>query len=303
MTATAEVATIDAGANTLQARMQYARALAEASLLPSHYRKNPANVLLAMEYGDALGMHRVEAINSIHVVDGKPTMSADLMAARVRMAGHKLRVVENAAEGAVEAHLIRADDPDFTFIARWDDQKMRDAGLAGKQNWKAYKLQMMRARAVSEVCRMGANDALHGIVYVPEELGAPVEEDGTPIYSAHVSPPAASEGVAVDPATAEVIDTNDETATWYALLDAAESVEQVKTLWRQLADAGVQDADLRAAVTARGTELAQQAQGAPEHADDGVVDAEVVEDEPVEATEREIRAHQEAFDTDSEDHQ
>lgn len=32
-------------------------------------------------------------------------------------------------------------------------------------------MQMLRARAISEVCRQGASDALMGELYVPEELG------------------------------------------------------------------------------------------------------------------------------------
>ena len=37
---------------------------------------------------------------------------------------------------------------------------------------------MLRARATTEVARMGAQDALGGVIYCPEELGANVDESG-----------------------------------------------------------------------------------------------------------------------------
>ena len=55
MTAT-DVAVRDPQATAIPAKLQYARALAESGLLPAAYRKNPANVLWAVEYGDMLGL-------------------------------------------------------------------------------------------------------------------------------------------------------------------------------------------------------------------------------------------------------
>ncbi|MGO4964055.1 hypothetical protein ACTQ4Z_09740 [Anaerovoracaceae bacterium Sow4_D4] len=162
---------------TMPQKLEYARTLADGNLLPRQYYKQPANVLIAIEYGDALGIPPMQAINSIHVIEGKPTASADLLASLVRRAGHKLRIREEATEHGpvVTATLIRADDPDFEFTSCWDRTKAKAAGLSGKGNWSKYEGQMMRARAITEVCRMGASDALYGVIYTPEELGA-----GTP---------------------------------------------------------------------------------------------------------------------------
>jgi hypothetical protein len=37
---------------------------------------------------------------------------------------------------------------------------------------------MLRSRAITEVARMGAPDALYGVIYTPEELGAEVDAAG-----------------------------------------------------------------------------------------------------------------------------
>ena len=168
----------------VQARLQYAKALAEASIIPTQYQRKPANVLVAIETGNALGIPAIQALNSIAVINGRATLSADLMAAVVRRAGHRLRVREDGPE-SVTATLIRADDPDGAFTATWTREKATRAGLWGNRGpWTQYPTQMLRARAITEVCRQGASDALMGLVYTPEELGARLDDAGAPVVDA-----------------------------------------------------------------------------------------------------------------------
>lgn len=174
--------------DSLDSKIRFAQCLADASLLPASYRGKPANVLLAIEMGEALGLPTIQAINGIHVIEGRPSASADLLAAVIRRAGHKLRVRVNDEALIAVATLIRADDPDFLYEARWDMDKARNAGLLAtdkdgrikKDNWRQYPGQMLRARAISEVARSGATDALYGVSYTPEELGAETDGEGAP---------------------------------------------------------------------------------------------------------------------------
>jgi hypothetical protein len=170
-------------AGTLDSKIKYAQALASASLLPRTYLNQPANVLLAIELGESLGISSIQAINGIHVIEGKPSASADLIASLVRRAGHKLRVSVDDKNLVAVAQIIRSDDPDFTYESRWDMDKARVAGLAGKGTWKNHPGQMLRNRAITEVARMGASDALYGVIYTPEELGADTNEDGDPVVT------------------------------------------------------------------------------------------------------------------------
>lgn len=169
----------------LTEKMEWARTLAPAGLLPKAYQQNPANLLLAAELADSLGIDRINALTSIHVVEGKPSASADLMAALVRRAGHRLRV--QVKDDAAKAVLIRADDPEFEYTVVWDMDRARAAGLAGKGVWKSYPQAMLRSRAITEVIRMGASEVLTGVVYTPEELGAAVDSTGTPLAAAPVT--------------------------------------------------------------------------------------------------------------------
>lgn len=156
-----------------------AERLATSNLLPDAYRKQPANLIWAIQYAQALGVHPMTAITGISVINGKPTASAQLIGGLVRRAGHKLRV--QSTETKAVAEVIRADDPGFTFRVEWTMDRARKAGLGGRGPWQQYPAAMLAARAITEVARMAAPEALFGIIYTAEELGADVDPDGEPI--------------------------------------------------------------------------------------------------------------------------
>lgn len=162
----------------LQERADYIARLAPSTILPVAYRGNAANAFVAAETGAALGLEPLQALASIAVINGRATLSSDLMAAVIRRAGHTLRIVENSPE-SVTATLIRADDKKFEFTVTWDKDKAVKAGLWGQRGpWSQYPTQMLRARAITEVARQGASEALMGMIYSPEDFGATITDTG-----------------------------------------------------------------------------------------------------------------------------
>lgn len=220
-------------------KIAYAQALAEADLLPAAYRRKPANVLLAIETAEALGIPPVMAISTIHIVDGKPTASAALISALVRRAGHTLRI--QGDDHAAVAQIVRRDDPDYTYESRWDIPRAHRAGLTGKSAWRTYPAAMLKARAITEVCRDACQEALYGIQYTAEELGADILDVGSAIEVTVVG------------------DTGDDTAVcgrdWLAEAHALGAAEQVLALYRDCQAAGELTDDNRAALIARGKAL------------------------------------------------
>lgn len=162
----------------LQERADYIARLAPSTILPTAYRGNAANAFVAAETGAALGLEPLQALASIAVINGRAALSSDLMAAVIRRAGHTLRIVENSPE-SVTATLIRADDKKFEFTVTWDKDKATKAGLWGQKGpWSQYPTQMLRARAITEVARQGAPEALMGMIYSPEDFGATITDTG-----------------------------------------------------------------------------------------------------------------------------
>ena len=256
----------------LTERQQYIRMLAAAgNLLPAHLRAgtsgDPGKAFLLAETGDMLGIHPMAAVTGVHIIEGKPSLSANLMTGLVRKAGHVLRVtVTGKPEDeslAATAQLIRSDDPDFTFEVTWTVADAKRAGLWGKGNWLKYPRAMMKSRVVSEIIREGASDVLMGgNVYTPEELGVTVDEQGDPINLKQVrdddapsqgeTPPAPAApvvdeqrvqteaDVVADPNTGEVKDID-----WAKAIEDVKTADEALALYRTAGQQGVLDMEIR----------------------------------------------------------
>ncbi|MEO3860952.1 hypothetical protein [Acrocarpospora sp. B8E8] len=170
--------------DSLPERQEYAKALSVSNLLPPEYRGNPGNVLYAVEFGRSIGIEPITAITEVHIIKGKPSSSAGLVSALVRAAGHRMRTwVERDANGRLTAAIStvhRKDDPDFEFRSEWTMARAQDAGLIKQnENYTKYPEGMLIARSQTEVARMACKEALCGLGYTPEELGAEVNADGS----------------------------------------------------------------------------------------------------------------------------
>lgn len=183
MRATGTEIAIRSQASAIPAKLAYARELANSGLLPASYRKNPANVLWAMEYGEMLGLSPMAAMTGVHVIDGKPTASAGLISGLVRQAGHRLRVWGDDKSATCE--ITRSDDAKHIFRVTWtlrkepgDNPSAEVAGLLSKGVWKQYPAAMLKSRVITQCARDSCEEVLFGLHYTPEELGADVDEDG-----------------------------------------------------------------------------------------------------------------------------
>lgn len=181
--------------SSLPEKISYAEHLAQSGLLPSAYRRQPANVLYAIEYGEMLGLAPLAAITGLHIIDGKPTASAGMVSALVREAGHRLRNGYDKKTGVGWCEIVRCDDPEFTYRVEWTLARAVIAELCELKNgkpyarsklgkptpWELYPEAMLKARAITECAREACEEALNGVHYTPEELGAEVDESGEPI--------------------------------------------------------------------------------------------------------------------------
>lgn len=185
---------------TLSEQMNFARLVADGSILPDAYRRNPSNVLIAVGLGQSMGLSPAESLYRIAVIKGKPTAGAELIAANVRRAGHKLRVITDEQAVSVKAVIIRADDPDFPHEVVRDMAWARSMGLSSNDNYKKQPLTMLQWRAITAVARLAAPEALYGVAYTADEMfdsnGGPSEVAPEPdrptvtVEQVHDEPPA-----------------------------------------------------------------------------------------------------------------
>lgn len=162
-----------------RAMREQAEVIAASGLAPRAVNTREKVLVIALK-GRELSIPPMQALAHVHVIDGKPTMSAELMVALVQRAGHRIRVVETSAQQCV-VEGERADDPGRPSQVTWSMDDARTAGLVGKGPWTQYPAAMLRARAISSLCRFQFADVLMGVSYTPEELGVDVDEDGNVI--------------------------------------------------------------------------------------------------------------------------
>jgi hypothetical protein len=135
----------------------------------------------------------MQALRDVYLVNGRPSLAATLMVARVRAAGHAFRTVRNDDQAAtVQIHRKGAPEPEPPVTFTLEDAKR--AKLAAKDVWQQYPGRMCWARAASACCRRDAPECLGGVVYTPEEL------DGVP-----ASTVVTAGGAVVDAETGELV--------------------------------------------------------------------------------------------------
>lgn len=187
-------------------RWAYAKTLAMAgNLIPTGLYEqgtpSPGKVFLVLETGEMLGIEPMAALQGISVIEGRATISPQLMSGLIRRAGHRLIIRKTGTiEGgdyAATVTLIRSDAPEDPIVDTWTPHRAARAGLCtytkgadnlwkvvaqskggGAKPWQSYPESMCVWRAMGVVGREGADDVLMGVAYTPEELDADVDEDG-----------------------------------------------------------------------------------------------------------------------------
>lgn len=131
--------------------------------------------------GREMGYGEFTSVQGIHVIQGKPAMSANLMAAAVKASARYDYRVRQMDDSAVKIEFFERVGGKLeslgvsTFTAD-------DAKKAGTQNMAKFGRNMMFARAMSNGVRWYCPDVFFGnAVYTPEELGASVDGDGNVI--------------------------------------------------------------------------------------------------------------------------
>lgn len=141
-----------------------ARRVAESKLFPGI--DTPQKAFALMLLCQAQGLHPGTAMQRYHVIQGRPAMRADAMLASFLAEGGRVRWIERTDQrvSAEFSHPVGGKE-----TITWDLEQVKRAGLAGKDNWKAYPRQMLTARVISEAVRLLAPGVVSGI-YAPEEV-------------------------------------------------------------------------------------------------------------------------------------
>lgn len=140
--------------------------------------------------GREMGYGPFASVQGIHVIQGKPVISANLMAAAVKRSGrydYRVRKLDN--DGCeVEFFQRTGDKWESLGKSAFTRDDAKAAGLLGKDNWSKFARNMFFARALSNGIRWFAADVFDGsAAYTPDELGVDEDANGNVIdVQAHV---------------------------------------------------------------------------------------------------------------------
>lgn len=158
--------------------MKFAEQISRSSLVPKQFQGKPADIYLAMSWGDELGLTPIQSLQNIAVINGKPSIYGDTMMALCR----KHPEFEDIKE------TISGEKSERTAVCEikrrgqsWYKTKfsMADAAKAGLLNrqgpWQSYPDRMLKMRARGFALRDVFADALGGVITTEEANDYPRE--------------------------------------------------------------------------------------------------------------------------------
>ena len=135
----------------------------------------PQAVLSTMLLGRELGMPAMAALRSIHIIEGKHSLSAELMVALVLKSGlaeyfqlaettDKICTYETKRKDSLKPQKLS-----YTIDQAAQAGLLKQSRSGQPTNWQKIPTQMLRARCKSELARLEYPDLLAGL-YTPDEL-------------------------------------------------------------------------------------------------------------------------------------
>jgi hypothetical protein len=143
--------------------MSIGKAFAESGMFPDI--KSAAQAIVKIQAGAELGIAPFAAMSGIHIISGKPTIGAGVMAAMVKASGkYNYRVTEQTDK---VCSIIFYEGAEIIGTSTFT---IEDAKKAGTKNTDKFPRNMLFARAMSNGVKWYTPDVFAGPVYVPEEM-------------------------------------------------------------------------------------------------------------------------------------
>jgi hypothetical protein len=144
--------------------------------------KSMSQAVVKIVAGEELGYGPMTSMQGIHIIEGKPSLSANLLGALVKGSErYNYRPEEVTAEVAKIAFF---EDGEKIGVSEFTIEQAKAAGLVrAKSGWEKFPAAMLFARAMSQGVRWFCPDVTAGSpAYTPEELGAEVDDQGEPVF-------------------------------------------------------------------------------------------------------------------------
>lgn len=162
---------------TLDETIKLAEVFAQSGLFADI--KGAAQAVTKIIAGRELGFPPMASLTGIYIVKGRVTMSANLIAAAIQRSGkYSYRVVEMTNKLCTINFYEQGQQ---IGASTFDEKDAQDAGLLNNDSWKKFRRNMLFARALTNGARWFTPEIFAGAIYTPDELGAEINDEGTPV--------------------------------------------------------------------------------------------------------------------------
>jgi hypothetical protein len=165
---------------TFDDAMRFASLVSKSDFAPKDFKGKPESCLLAIQHGSEVGLSPMQSLQSIAVINGRPTIWGDAALALVQ-SSPVCEYVREYMEGEGDnltavCEAKRRGYPAPTTV-RFSVVDAKRAGLAGKAGpWSQYPARMLALRARGFALRNAFADALRGLITAEEAQDYPTPE-------------------------------------------------------------------------------------------------------------------------------
>jgi hypothetical protein len=156
---------------------RFSQMVAKSEFAPKDFKGKPESCMLAIQHGSEVGLSPMQSLQSIAVINGRPTIWGDAALALVQ-ASPVCEYVREYTEGDGDALVAvceakRRGYPAPTVV-RFSVADAKKASLWGKSGpWQQYPTRMLTLRARGFALRNAFADALRGLITAEEAQDYP----------------------------------------------------------------------------------------------------------------------------------
>lgn len=221
----------------IDAAIECCKMISRASFCPKDFRGKPEEVLCAIQYGMEIGLSPMQAIQSIAVINGKPSIYGDGLIGLCLAFPECEDIRETFNEATMTATCKvkrRGKTEVVSSYSKVDAEKAKLWGKVGHNGqptpWVTYPKRMLQMRARGFALRDAFADRLKGIITAEEARDYPIKEE----KSINVVTPIKSNVVAIEnsPLTPKPTPISPETKNHLTfLMGELQLSSEVKTQW------------------------------------------------------------------------
>lgn len=201
--------------------MSIGKAFVESGMFPDI--KSAAQAVVKIQAGQEIGIAPFAAMTGIHIIQGRPTIGAGLIASKIKGSGkYNFQIKQH------DETICSIDFYESGKLIGNSSFDIAEAKKAGTKNLDKFPKNMLFARAISNGVKWYCPDVFAMAIYTQEELSAPITEDvphedvkAPPTNGLHKEPEKLSdeEQIAID--------------QWLQKINECKTVDELKKVYSQ----------------------------------------------------------------------